>query len=66
MSSMNGHDNSTITIEELLQRIDGACGTMSQSHPNRTLLEQCKVAIVYLAQRVPDERFSLGKRIVTL
>lgn len=52
----NGHDDGLITIEELLARIDGAAGGMGHAHPNRILLEQCRVAILYLAQRVPDER----------
>lgn len=52
----NGHDNGLITIEDLLLRIDGAARGMSRENPNRLVLEQCRVAIVYLAQRVPDER----------
>ena len=59
----NGGDAKEITIEELLQRIDGATGGMSASNPNRLILEQCRVAIVYLAQRVPDERLTHGRII---
>jgi hypothetical protein len=45
----------TVTIAELLQRIDATVGGMGEQNPNRVLLQQCRVAIVYLASRMPDE-----------
>jgi hypothetical protein len=43
------------TIREVLERIDAAVAGMSERNPNRILLAQCRVAIVFLAQRVPDQ-----------
>jgi hypothetical protein len=54
MNAGNGEVERHITIEELLQRIEAACDGMSEHNPNRLLLQQCRVAIIYLAQRVPD------------
>ena len=54
MSGRNGDTDQHITIEELLQRIEAACEGMSKHNPNRLLLLQCRVAILYLARRVPD------------
>lgn len=54
MSTGNGEADRYITIEELLQRIDCACSGMSEHNQNRLLLQQCRVAIISLAQRVPD------------
>ncbi len=53
MSADNGQD--VLTVEELLQRIDAACDGMGNRNPNKTLLRQCRVAIAYLASRMPDE-----------
>lgn len=62
MSGPNGTGAAQeITIEELLARIDGATGGMSAHHPNRLLLEQCRVAIIYLAERIPDDRLKYGR-----
>lgn len=60
----NGDSRDEITIEELLQRIDGAAGGMSAANPNRQLLEQCKVAIIYLAGKVPDEQLRYRSPII--
>lgn len=46
-------DDRLITIEELLHRISARCETMSRGNENRLLLEQCAVAIVNLASRLP-------------
>jgi hypothetical protein len=54
VSGRNGGADQYITIEELLQRIEAACDGMSEHHPNKVLLLQCRVAILFLAQRVPD------------
>ena len=54
VSNVNDGNGSSITIQELLRQIDDRRQTLSAHHPTRLLLEQCKVAIVYLAQRVPD------------
>ena len=60
--SSNGQAHSTeqqyITIEELIRRVDASIDGMASSNPNRILLQQCRVAIVYLADRVPDERLT--------
>ena len=63
MSGANGQPRADqeITIEELLQRIDAACGGLSAHHPGRLLLQQCRVAIVYLAERIPDERLKYSR-----
>ena len=53
-----------ITIQELLARIDGARGGMGAANPHRVLLEQCRVAIVYLAQRIPDEALTQRESLV--
>lgn len=45
-----------VTVEELLQRIDASRERMSARNPNRDLLLQCRVAIAWLAARVPEER----------
>lgn len=56
MSANNGNgDDGHITIKELLERIDATASGMSSRNPNRVLLVQCRVAIVYLASRMPDE-----------
>jgi hypothetical protein len=44
-----------ITVNELLQRIDAAMAGMGSRNPNGLLFAQCKVAIINLASRVPDE-----------
>lgn len=54
MSRNNGQDE-TITVAELLQRIDATCDGMGDRNPHKVLLRQCRVAIVYLAERMPDE-----------
>ena len=59
----NGQDDA-ITVEELLARIDGACGTLRRDHPNRVLLEQCRVAIAYLAQHVADDSLRYRSPII--
>ena len=43
-----------ITIEELLQQVAAAQLQFGDDHPMRVLLEQCRVAIIFLAQRVPQ------------
>jgi len=43
------------TVQELLQRLEAARDGMGERNPNRILLEQCRVAIIYLASRMPDE-----------
>lgn len=66
MASGNGNaDNQYITIEELLLRIGNACDGMGAQNPHRVLLEQCRVAIVYLVQRVPDESLRTRSPIIT-
>lgn len=55
MSANNGSGDGHITIKELLERIDATSSGMSTANPNRVLLVQCRVAIVYLASRMPDE-----------
>lgn len=52
-----GHngESSYITIEELIQRIDAQCGGMGDQNPNKVLLRQCKVTIIYLADKIPAE-----------
>ena len=60
--SNNGHardaDRQYITIEELVRRVDASIDGMAASNPHRILFQQCRVAIVYLAERVPDERLT--------
>jgi len=60
----NGRADASITVQELLAQIEGACGQISAHHPTRRLLEQCRVAIIYLAQCVPDDRLATRNQIV--
>lgn len=53
MSANNGGD-AYVSIQELCEAVDDAVQQMSVRNPHRRLFEQCKVAIVYLAQRMPD------------
>lgn len=55
MASNGNGEAGWMTIEELLARIAAARDGMSAANPNRQLLEQCRAAIVFLAERVPDE-----------
>lgn len=51
-----GHvEDHHISIQELINRINTSCDGMSPHNPHRVLFQQCRVAIIYLAQRVPDE-----------
>ena len=52
---MEKDDRKEISIEELIQRITNAQDGMGANNPNRILLEQCRVAIIYLAERVPQQ-----------
>lgn len=47
-----------ISIEELLQKIEAARDSFATKNANRILLEQCRVAIIWLAQRVPDAQMN--------
>lgn len=53
--SGNGKDNGMITIAELIHRIDAAHDGMGDRNPHKHLLAQCRVAIAYLANKMPDE-----------
>lgn len=66
MSGNNGNgirDSKEITIEELVARIEAAKSGMSENNPNRILFEQCRVAIIYLVERIPDERLKYSRII---
>lgn len=55
-----------ITISELLERIDAACDGLSAQSPTRVLLQQCRVAVVYLVARIPDEALTYRPDITTM
>lgn len=60
---MNSEDQKEITIEELLTRITNAQDGMGPHNPNKILLEQCRIAIIHLVQRIPDEQLAARPRV---
>ena len=55
--SVNGYT----TVLDLLQQIEAACARMGAQNQHRRLLEQCGIALRYLAVQAPaQEQVSVG------
>lgn len=50
----------TITVEELLERIEHAKQRMSRKNAHRLLLLQCQQALIQLAQQVGEQSAPKG------